>query len=216
MGGVSLKKELQKITSTELTPQTTVNQYGEKNVHIDSVENLNQSLIVLPVMIQASNGTMQMSNKQLNPNCYHLFVLGGESFADGHFVISADRALCSYWTNEDLREKYGRLTADIIEELKTYPALFVPEADAYYGKPSDEQQSFWGLIDDIRVQDNGIKIRFQRILPIPLKDICSIGFELGLKDMTKAITELNRTHWALKNINLIEELRDANISLFGI
>ena len=49
-----------------------------------------------------------------------------------------------------------------------------------------------------------------------MKSISSIGFELGMKNMNKAISEMNHTHWAIKHINLIEELKDANITLFGL
>ena len=211
-----MKKELQNKTSADLMPQTTVNQYGEKSVHIGRVDSMSQNVFLCPIMQQLPNGTMQPTNKQLNTSCYHLFVLGGETFVDNHFIVSPDRALCQHWTNDNLREKYGKLTKECIDELKTFPALFMPESDGYYAKPSDKQQAFWGILEDIRIQDNGIKIRFKSIWPIPLREICNIGFELGLMDMTKAITELNRTHWALKNINLIEELKDANISIFGI
>jgi hypothetical protein len=89
------------------------------------------------------------------------------------------------------------------------------EADGYYAKPSDEQQAYLGIVEDIRVQDNGIKIRWRMIWPIPMQQISRIGFELGMLNMTKAISELNHTHWAIKRINLFEELKDAGISLFG-
>ena len=115
----------------------------------------------------------------------------------------------------EVRNKYGRLTAENIEELKTFPALFMQEADGYYAKPSDEQQAYLGIVEDIRVQDNGIKIRWRIIWPIPMQQISRIGFELGMLNMTKAISELNHTHWAIKRINLFEELKDAGIPLFG-
>lgn len=211
-----MKKELQNVTPSDILPQTTVNQYGEKSVHIGQVDNMSQNVFVIPMVQQLANGTIQPVNKQLNTSCYHLFVLGGENFIDNHFIISPERALCQYWTNEVLREKYGKLTDECIDELKTFPALFVPETAGYYAKASEEQQAFWGILEDIRIQDNGIKIRYKSIWPIPLQNICNIGFELGIMDLTKAISELNRTHWAIKNINLMEELKDANISIFGV
>jgi len=48
-----------------------------------------------------------------------------------------------------------------------------------------------------------------------MQQISNIGFELGMLDMTRGISEMNHTHWAIKHINLKEELADAKISLFG-
>jgi hypothetical protein len=48
-----------------------------------------------------------------------------------------------------------------------------------------------------------------------MQQISNIGFELGMQNMTKGISEMNHTHWAIKHINLKEELDDAHISLFG-
>ncbi len=211
------KKELQTVTPGELTTsaQTTVNQYGDKSVHIDTVKHMSQNVTVIPIMQRTISGGMRPSTQTVSNEYYHLFVMGGETFEQDHFLCAADRALVSYWTAEEVRTKYGRLTVDDIEELKTFPALFMPETEGYYAKPSEEQQAYLGVIEDIRVQDNGIKIRWRMIWPIPLKQISGIGFELGMLNMTKAITELNYTHWAIKRINLFEELKDAGISLFG-
>ena len=211
------KKELQPIVPGEMTvpAQTTVNQYGDKSVHIDTVTHMSQNVTVLPIMQRTSAGGMKASTQIVSNEYYHLFVMGGETFEQDHFLCTADRALASYWTAEEVRNKYGRLTTENIEELKTFPALFMQEADGYYAKPSDEQQAYLGIVEDIRVQDNGIKIRWRMIWPIPMQQISRIGFELGMLNMTKAISELNHTHWAIKRINLFKELKDAGISLFG-
>lgn len=211
-------EELQSLPKTDLsTPlQTTVNQYGEKSVYIDQVDHMSQNVIVLPILQRSPSGSVRQTTQAFNTEYYHLFVMGGETFTEDHFIVSADRALSAYWTSEDLRERYGQLSAESIEALKTFPALFMPEAEGYYAKATDEQQAYFGVIEDIRLQDNGIKIRWRMFWPISMKQLCDIGFELGMKNMTKALSELNHTHWAIKHINLVEELKDANITLFGI
>lgn len=210
-----MKDELQRFTPTGL-PSTVVNQQGEKNVHIDHAETVNQNITInFPYMRRAS-GSAKPSSRTINPNYYNLFVMGGEDYEQDHFLVPADRALPYYWTSEELRKKYGSLTDEAIEEIKTFPALFMAESTGYYAKAGDEQQAFLGFVDAVRVQDNGIKIRCQLVLPIPMQQICDIGFELGMRDMEKALTEVNRTHWSIKRINLIEELKDANINLWGL
>lgn len=220
-----MKNELQPVSTANLStaevtaanvPATVVNQNGEKNVHIDRADTVNQSITFnFPYVARTSDGKMLPTARTINQNYYNLFVMGSEAFDSDHFIVSPDRALSPYWTSDELRGELGELSDEAIEKIKTFPALFLPEANDYYAKASDEQQVIFGFLDSVRVQDNGIKIRYQPLWPIPMQQISNIGFDLGMKDMTRAITEMNHTHWAIKRIDLIEELKDAGISLFG-
>lgn len=211
-----MKDELQTVSAAGV-PATVVNQNGEKNIHIDRADTVNQNITFnFPYVARTSDGRMQPTSRTINQNYYNLFVMGAEPFDHDHFLVPPDRAFSYYWTSEELRIELGELTDEAVEKIKTYPALFMQEAEGYYAKASDKQQAFFGFVDGVRLQDNGIKIRCQLLWPIPMQQISNIGFELGMKDMTKAITEMNHTHWAIKRINLIEELKDAGISLFGL
>lgn len=220
-----MKNELQPVSTANLStaevtaanvPATVVNQNGEKNVHIDRADTVNQNITFkFPYIARTSDGRMQPTARNINRNYYNLFVMGAEPFDSDHFIVPPDRALSPYWTSDELRNELGELSDEAIEKIKTFPALFLPEANDYYAKASDEQQVIFGFLDSVRVQDNGIKIRYQPLWPIPMQQISNIGFDLGMKDMTRAITEMNHTHWAIKRINLMEELNDAGISLFG-
>ena len=210
-----MKDEIQTIAGVGL-PAKTVNQYGEKNVHIDTAENVTQNInINFPYVQRMANGTMQPTSRVINPEYYNLFVIGNETFEYDHFIVPADRALSRYWTSEELRERYGTLSETAVEAMKTFPALFMPEAEFQHARAGENQQVFFGFVDGIRKQDNGVKIRCQLLWPIPMQQISNIGFELGMLDMTRGISEMNHTHWAIKHINLKEELADAKISLFG-
>jgi len=211
-----MKNELEAVSAANV-PATIVNQNGEKNVHIDRADTVNQNITFnFPYVARSSDGRMLPTSRTINQNYYNLFVMGAEPFDHDHFLVPSDRALTTYWTSEELRSELGELTDEAVEKIKTFPALFMPEADKYYAKASEEQQVFFGFVDGVRLQDNGIKIRCQLLWPIPMQQISDIGFDLGMKDMTRAITEMNHTHWAIKRINLIEELKDAGISLFGL
>ena len=212
-----MNHDLQKVSlqETALTPAKSISQTGEKNVYVEQVGTLEQNTTVIQVMGRSSSVVMRPTTQTVSTTFYHLFVMGGETFEQDSFIVPADRALSAYWTSEEVRGKHGNLSEESIEELKTYPALFMPEADGYYAKAGSEQQAFFGLVSDIRLQENGIKIKIHLAWPIPLQSICNIGFNLGMKDMDKALSEVNRTHWAIKRINLLEELKDANISIFG-
>lgn len=211
-----MNNKLKPIDSSNIPTTTTVNQTGKTNVHVDHAENITQNITLLPVFNRTAPGMTRTNPQAVSTEFYHLFVMGGEKFEQDHFLVPADRAISDYWTADDLRTKYGALDSESVEELKTFPALIMQESEGYYAKAGDEQQAYLGIVEDIRVQDNGIKIRWRMVWAFPMQAVCNIGFELGMKDMTKAISELNRTHWAIKHINLLEELKDAGLTLWGM
>lgn len=62
-----MKDELQTVAGVSL-PAKTVNQYGEKNVHIDKAENVTQNITLnFPYMQRLPNGTMQPTSRVINP-----------------------------------------------------------------------------------------------------------------------------------------------------
>jgi hypothetical protein len=194
---------------------TTVNQYGEKNVHVGHAENINNTVnFNVTYMIRHPGQRPVQVTQTLNRDYYNLFVIGGEEFYNDHFLVPKDRALVQGTLADDLFDRLSALTPDAIKEIKTFPALFASENTDYWGKTDTQQQTIYGLVTDIKVQDNGIKIYFQPFTNINQQTINNIAFELGIGNRT-AITELNRTHWTIKRINLIEALTDAGISVMA-
>lgn len=205
------------IKKAQQAPSTVVNQTGQKNINVEHAENLTQNVtFIMPIIEKSEGGKRIRKELSLRSDYYHLFVIGDESFETDHFIVPKDRSLPFYFTSEEIRKKYGALTDEMINEIISFPALLMPEAADYKATATDDQFAILAYIKNIRVQDNGIKIRFHEICPIELKKIASIGFELGMIDMDRAISEMNRTHWSIKHINLIEELNDADISILGI
>lgn len=205
------------IKKAQQAPSTVVNQTGQKNINVEHAENLTQNVtFIMPITERNDDGKRIRKELSLRSDYYHLFVIGNETFETDHFLVPKDRALMSYFTNDVIRNQYGKLTDDAIEEILSFPALLMPEAEGFMAKAADDQYAILAYLKSIRVQDNGIKIRFHEICPIELKKIASIGFELGMIDMDRAISEMNRTHWSIKHINLLEELSDADISILGI
>lgn len=209
-----MKNELQKQPSGSLPVKpTTVKQYGEKNVHVGHAENFNQTLNI-NYFVQQPGKLPTPVTKTLNRNYYNLFVIGGEEFINDHFLVPKDRALTKGTLADDLYDNLSTLTPEAIEEIKSYPALFASENTGYYGETDKDQQTIYGIITDIKIQDNGVKIRFNPFTYINQQTINNIAFDLGIRNNT-AITELNRTHWTIKRIDLIEALTDAGISVMA-
>ena len=192
----------------EKTTEITVSG-GNNNfvAHADSVENNITVMLNDPRSRRGEN----RARIAINTDFYHLFVILGEKFVENYFLVPKDRALTES-TNDELKTKYASLTPEAIECLKRYPAIFADENHSY-GKTDDAQDAYLGFVNDIKIQDNGIKVYYSIITAIPQQILNEMCFEFGIGG-ARSFNELNRTHWALKQINLFEALQKADIRIF--
>jgi len=109
------------------------------------------------------------------------------------------------------KEQFSALSDAAISLIKTFPPLFASE-NHHYGKTDADHNAIFGLVSGVRIQDNGIKIHFQPLWPIPQQRLNEIAYQLAIQGAS-SFNELNRTHWAIKRLNLIEELKAAGISV---
>ena len=189
---------------------TTITLPGDNNTIVAQANNVNTINVFVPTT--QPNGVMLPTKHTLNTDCYNLFVIGGETFNLGHFVVPKDRALTESISPE-LKKRYAGLDEEAIAQIKTYPALFACE-NYQYGHTSEDQTAYFGLIVDIKVQENGANVYYQLLSPIQQQRLNEIAYNLAIKG-TSSFNELNRTHWTIKQINLIEALRDAGISVLA-
>ena len=84
-----------------------------------------------------------------------------------------------------------------------------------YVKTDEAHYAHYGIIADIKVQDNGIKIYYEFLNSIPQQKLNELLFELGLQGNSN-FNELNRMHWAIKRINMVEVLRENGIQVFSM
>lgn len=205
-------------TSTSSLPVsgTEINQQAQKiyNVqHADKVTtgNINTTIILNPSQKGSPSASSTAGKSR---DFYNLFVLGGEEFSGfekGHFTIMKERALTEYMS-PDIKDFVDSLSSEAIELIKTFPAIFCSENDQY-GTCADSQIAYLGLVTDIKVQDNGIKVYYQTLYDLPQKRLNEIIFDLGISG-TDSFNEFNRTHWCIKRIDLIAALQEAGIQ-FG-
>lgn len=205
------------VLSAASTP-TTINLPGDGNTLIAQANTVQQNvnLILMPGIPGAqplNNRIVAGTQQTFNCDYYNLFVIGDEPFNSDHFLVPKDRSLTES-TTEELKDALASLTAEAIAAIKTFPALFASE-NHYYGKTDDAQFAYYGFVTDIKVQDNGIKVYFKVLNPVPQQRINEIAGDLGL-DRVPSFNELNRTHWAIKKINLVETLKDAGICVFTL
>lgn len=209
-----MPNEIKKFITNTLPAEIPIQQKADKIYNIEKAANINVT------HVYTSNPSIDLGlatlDDRLNTNYYHLIVLGND-FDSIIVTIPKDRALSSHYTDEIIRNKFVELTQENISELLKYPVLITTECSDYYAKADNEQIAYVGKIEKIRTEPQGIKLKLKLELskPILLQKICSLGFELNLLNMDIAITELNHSHWALKPVNLIQELSDAGIDIKG-
>ncbi|MFA4880375.1 MAG: hypothetical protein WC650_02020 [Candidatus Doudnabacteria bacterium] len=135
---------------------------------------------------------------------YNLIVSGSdESWNGDPFILETARCVREY-TDQDITEKYSKFTQSNINEITRFPCIFAYE-DRCRKNPK------FGLIKEIAKRQKKVKIVYEIIdleIFLTYSDISDIQFELDISDW-----EMNRTHWAIKNVNLVKELIVKGIKL---
>ena len=201
--------ELEKVIANQLPEASKISQHANKLYNINNVEHM--TVVPYPTVPTLDKGIATPTDGLI---CDYYNLVVGSSVVDSVFVkVYKKRAIDDLYTEDELRDKYASLSIDAIKEIQRFPILVVPEATDYYGKASDEQYGYVGIIEKIRKDscDIVLKCKFEDKKPIPLKKISEVAFDLGIQSMDIAITELNYSHWAIKPVNLIEELTEAKI-----
>lgn len=135
---------------------------------------------------------------------YNLFISGDENAWESNAkIFDLDRCLREY-TEKDIFEKFGKLDRTDINEIKKLPCIFAYED--FCGKDASI-----GYLTDVIVRQAGVKITFKKVKEISLETLHKLQFELDLKNW-----ELNRTHWAIKKVNLYKELQRVGIDFYSI
>lgn len=208
--------EIQAVGGRAISPTPTTpafSQNGDNNTQIGYVgkyENHAHTLIVLPSNHSCvrNNGVQEL---KFNYDFYNLFVIGAETYQDSSFIVPKDRALTES-TAQDIKDMCDSLSPDAIEIIKTFPAIFASKNHGH-ARTDENHIAYYGYVEDVVPQDNGIKVYYRPLNEIKQQHLNLMAFELGIAH-AKAFNELNRTHWAIKRINLIEELERAGISVF--
>lgn len=208
-----MNNKLQTLPLDNLPANTTVfAQTGERSVQVAQANNVNNVVNLIVPMMSPGAGGFVNTNIALNMDYYNLFVIGDETFCDGHFTVPKDRALTESMSSE-VKAQFAALSEDAISQIKTFPSLFASENHGY-GKTDDAHQACFGIVTDVKIQDNGIKIHFYPLWAVPQQKLNEIAFNIALQGAS-SFNELNRTHWAIKKVNLIEELKAAGISVLA-
>ncbi|WP_140987135.1 hypothetical protein [Asticcacaulis tiandongensis] len=135
---------------------------------------------------------------------YHLLVSGNpEAWQGAPFQIEIGRCVREY-TADAITEKYAGLTAAQLDAFRRFPAIFAFE-NGWNKHPK------FGLIRDVVSRQGEVRIEYDLIPAEPFltyEQLDALRFELDIGKW-----ELNRTHWAIKDIDLAKELHRQGIVL---
>ena len=88
-------------------------------------------------------------------------MLGGEDYESAFFLVPKDRALTES-TSQEMKDLCASLSPEAIAIIKTFPAIFCSE-NHYYSRTDPDHMAYYGYVNDIKVQDNGIKVYFTKL-----------------------------------------------------
>lgn len=131
---------------------------------------------------------------------YNLFVSGNTDAWRGEpWQIELSRCVREY-TDNAITERFGVLDDAAVAELKRLPSIFAYEA-------VNKEDPKFGMIRDVVKRQGQVRIEYE-IIPLAqfltAADLTQLTFELDIGEW-----EMNRTHWAVKDVNLPKELHTA-------
>ena len=135
---------------------------------------------------------------------YNLFVSGiDEAWKGEAWQIERGRCVREY-TSDEIHQAYGSLDLTAVEQLRLLPCIFAYEA-------YNRLDPHFGLIRDVTVRPDGVRVDYD------LHPIDNFLTAAQLEEMTFELDigkwEMNRTHWAVKDVDLPAELNRKGISL---
>lgn len=135
---------------------------------------------------------------------YNLLVSAKEDAWDGQpWQVEIGRCVREY-TDTELTKRLGELDASAVAELRHLPCIFAYET-------RNKKAPYFGVLREVTKRQGEVKIEYE-IQPVDpfltAEALAALSFELDIGKL-----EMNRTHWAVKDINLPKELRAHGITL---
>ena len=131
---------------------------------------------------------------------YNLLVSGNDGAWDGN-TYNFSRSRFLEYTDKEISSRFETLNSSQVAALKALPCLFVYESLASPARV--------GWLRNITVDRRNVEVTFvldTRFAPIQILDVGGLEEQLGLERW-----ERNRTHWAVKDVDLFQVLRKLNL-----
>lgn len=135
---------------------------------------------------------------------YNLFVSADDEDWNGEpFILEIERCVREY-TDTEITDKFGDFRSNQIEEIRKFPCIFSYETAC-------RKEPKFGIVTEITSRQGKVKVEYEIVELdnfISHNDILELLFGLDIGEW-----EMNRTHWAIKNVNLAKELGSKGVKL---
>ncbi len=140
---------------------------------------------------------------KMDMDYYNLFVLPPEAFINGGFRILKIDALQD--TDGNVARRLTMLGEHELSLIRSYPTI-VAMPNVQCGMATPGCTVNYGFITSIQVCDTSILFGFMKLQDIPQSLLIDNATIFGI-GRASAYNEFDRTHWAVKKVNVVEELR---------
>ena len=189
-------------------PGTSAVVNAEKVFSIGSVDSFHQHLtqVFIPTGLPGTPG-YRLNPVNFSRDYYNLIICGKDPMlSDGTLTMPKDICL----VEEDniapaLKERFSPLTAEALEQLKSFPCILAGE-NRHPGWTDEDQPAAVAQLLDIRNHPNGIDLSFHLIFAFPQCRISELLEELGICGKKGTFNELNHSHWSVKQVDLLQVL----------
>jgi len=152
-------------------------------------------------------GHVQQRVRYISWTMYHLFVSGdADSWSGEPWTIAAkDSSRClDEYTEPEISKQYRSFDPVAVGLLRRFPAIFAYEQGLH-------KDPHFGMVRDVAKRSGGVKVEYELLSLerfLTASELTAAAFDLDIADW-----ELNRTHWALKKIDLAKELHPRGVVL---
>lgn len=186
-------------------------QKAERSLYI---ENRNGGTINLNYNFPKTSitGEMLTAVQSFSKDYYQLIVTGYDIFSSNSIVVSSERALTEGTIPQELLQTHSTLTDNAIERMLTLPAVICNENTQFRGITDPNQKAIYAYVKKIKKVEKEIKLYFQPIYFFAQQVLNDYAIDFGI-NVSCVLTELNRSHWCIKRVNLFEAFQDAHIEV---
>jgi len=137
-------------------------------------------------------------------NMYNLIVWGA---LDEHWhedILEIGRTRFLEYTSDDIKSQLNQLSNEAITSIKSWPSFIMEEGRG-------EEYAYVAQILDIQVRNSDLILKISRVWTEPIiknDNLWRIRDRLDIEQF-----EFSRSHWAVKERNLLEVLNEVGISL---
>lgn len=181
--------------------------------HVDRVTNeYNSSFYVVENQLALKPNLRSPQPVRINENYYNLIVVAEGDLSEGVYVMVDKAKAIMESTEPELKKIYANLRPEAVAELKTFPTIIASE-NHKYGNTDEDHFAIYGLIMDVKIQENGIKVYYHRKFLIQQQRLNELSEELEMQ-RASCCNELDLPHWSIKRVNVEEVFRKNGVQFF--